>query len=161
MAKTRAERKAAKAELAAASNRAAMFDAAPPKFDTPEEANAALASVAKVFRINEATKKETTMSEKKQSKRAAKAAVLGARALPPLPKAPAKPKPTKPCACGCGESTKGTWAPGHDSNYRGWLLRVERGVLKLSEVPDFMRAKIKAEVATRAQADAKTKASGE
>lgn len=60
-----------------------------------------------------------------------------------LPKLPAikranrtsKPKPTKPCMCGCETPTKGDWAPGHDSRAKGWAIRVERGIVKLSEVP--------------------------
>lgn len=39
-------------------------------------------------------------------------------------KAAAEPKP---CTCGCGELTKGTWAPGHDSKLHAALLMVIKG----------------------------------
>jgi hypothetical protein len=39
------------------------------------------------------------------------------------------------CECGCGGSTKNRFMPGHDSKLRGWVLRVERGVMRLDEIP--------------------------
>lgn len=33
----------------------------------------------------------------------------------------------KPCKCGCGETTLGTWAPGHDSQHYSRLLTISRG----------------------------------
>ncbi len=65
-------------------------------------------------------------------------------ALPPLPALPRsarerKPKPTKPCQCGCKTPTTGDWAPGHDARANGWALRIEREVIKLSDVPENER----------------------
>lgn len=54
--------------------------------------------------------------------------------LPAMPKAK-KNRPSRPCACGCGGSTKGTWVSGHDGRATGWALRVQRGLLKLTDVP--------------------------
>lgn len=55
-------------------------------------------------------------------------------ALPKLPRAPRKPKPVRPCECGCGGSTKSRFVPGHDGRLHGWVLRVERGVVKLADI---------------------------
>lgn len=59
---------------------------------------------------------------------------LGLPALPKLPRAPRKPKPVRPCECGCGGSTKSRFVPGHDGRLHGWVLRVERGVIKLADI---------------------------
>ena len=64
-----------------------------------------------------------------------------ASGLPPLPKLPSAgrkraPKPMQPCKCGCGTQTTGTWAPGHDARAKGWALRIERGICKMSDVPE-------------------------
>lgn len=59
-------------------------------------------------------------------------------ALPKLPKMKRvrKPKTPKPCSCGCGHSTRGgRFIPGHDSRLKGWLLRVERGLVKIEDIP--------------------------
>lgn len=56
--------------------------------------------------------------------------------LPPLPKAARKAKPAQVCACGCGGMTRGgRWVPGHDARITAWALRVQRGLIKASEVP--------------------------
>lgn len=47
-----------------------------------------------------------------------------------------KPKPTNDCACGCGGQTKRTWFPGHDARANGWAIRIEKGLMKLGEVPE-------------------------
>jgi len=65
--------------------------------------------------------------------------------LPPLPKMPSaarprKPRPTKPCTCGCGGQTAGLWVPGHDARAKGYALRIERDIMKLSDVPANERA---------------------
>lgn len=39
------------------------------------------------------------------------------------------------CECGCGGPTKNRFMPGHDSILRAWVLRVERGVMRLDEIP--------------------------
>lgn len=78
--------------------------------------------------------------------------------LPELPRLPAtarvrKDKPVKPCACGdCGETTKSVWAPGHDAYAKGWALRIERKVCKLSDVPEAVIAGVKMVLAERKKA---------
>lgn len=64
--------------------------------------------------------------------------------LPKMPKAARKPKPLHACACGCGGTTAGRFAPGHDSRLKGWALRVERGVVKLADIPDGERQAVQA-----------------
>lgn len=83
--------------------------------------------------------------------------------LPSLPKLPSservrKDRPIKACACGgCGATTKGTWAPGHDAYCHGWALRVERDVVKLKDVPAAHMVGVKIFLAKRkaTPADAK------
>lgn len=60
--------------------------------------------------------------------------------LPAMPRAGRKNKPIVPCACGCGQGTRGTWFPGHDGRATGWAVRVERGMMKLEDVPANERA---------------------
>lgn len=58
-------------------------------------------------------------------------------ALPKLPSLPRmrKPKPPKECGCGCGEMTKGgEFLPGHDSYLKGLALRIERKLMKYSDI---------------------------
>lgn len=69
---------------------------------------------------------------------------VGLVALPKLPKAARKPKPLVPCACGCGSTTTRTFAPGHDSRLKGWVLRVERNIVKLADIPDGERQAVAA-----------------
>lgn len=60
-------------------------------------------------------------------------------ALPKLPKAARKPKAKRSCLCGCGQQTASRFCPGHDSRLKGWALRVERGVVRVAEIPDGER----------------------
>ena len=79
--------------------------------------------------------------------------------LPPLPRAGKKQKPQVECMCGCGELTRSKYAPGHDSYLRGWVLRVERGYVKISEVPEQHQAAVKREMkANKAKAAKATEA---
>ena len=39
------------------------------------------------------------------------------------------------CCCGCGRTTKATFAPGHDARVAGWLTRVMRGEKGIGELP--------------------------
>ncbi len=61
-------------------------------------------------------------------------------ALPAMPRTGRKAKPHHDCACGCGQQTRSVWFPGHDGRATGWAIRVERGVIKLEEVPANERA---------------------
>lgn len=76
--------------------------------------------------------------------------------LPKLPKAARKPKPLHACACGCGGTTTARFMPGHDSRLKGWVLRVERNIVKLADIPEGERqavaAHMKAAKATSAAA---------
>lgn len=70
--------------------------------------------------------------------------------LPKLPKAGRKAKPSQPCQCGCAEPTRGgRFLPGHDARLHAWCIRVERGLIKLNEVPAPHTEAVKAEVAER------------
>jgi hypothetical protein len=128
----------------------------PVKFDTEDDANAALASAAKVINMKE----KQMETEKKAKKAAATTTKDGRTKLPPLPKSAGKPKPLKDCRCGCGGQTRSVWVPGHDSRMRGWILRVERGYIKLSEIPDGERQAVAAELKVRAKVDGKSAAAG-
>lgn len=70
--------------------------------------------------------------------------------LPPLPRAGKKQKPQKECECGCQQLTRSRYVPGHDSYLRGWVLRVERKIVKISEVPEQHQAAVKREMKARA-----------
>ena len=45
----------------------------------------------------------------------------------------------KPCRCGCGEQIKSHFVQGHDARFKGWLLRVERGLMKVEELPKVVQ----------------------
>lgn len=133
-----------------------------PKFETEQEATQALASAAKVINMKEAQMdKEKAEAKKAPKVKTPKVMKDGRLALPPLPKTAGKPKPLKPCKCGCGGQTRSLWVPGHDSRMRGWILRVERGYVKLSEIPDGERQAVAAELKVRAKVDGKTAAAGQ
>lgn len=60
------------------------------------------------------------------------------QALPPLPRAKRTKKTVpKPCECGCGDETRGgRFIPGHDSKLKAWMIRVERGLIKIADIED-------------------------
>lgn len=71
----------------------------------------------------------------------------GLPAMPRLPRA-RKPKPAQDCSCGCGGQTRGgRFIPGHDSRLKGWLLRVERKVVTLDQIPEGEREAVKRHLA--------------
>lgn len=47
-----------------------------------------------------------------------------------------KLKKTHNCLCGCGAETLSLYAPGHDARVKGILLKVERGDLEKSAIPE-------------------------
>lgn len=63
-------------------------------------------------------------------------AITSLKGLPALPKSKNKNRPQVECECGCGELTRNRFVPGHDSILRGIVLRVERGLVKLSELEE-------------------------
>lgn len=141
---TRQDRKQAARELREAERKAKAFKTAPPpQFDTEEDANKALSATARVLNMEQKQKEKEAKSMKENEKRTK---------LPPLPRAKAKPKTLKPCECGCGGQTTKRFVPGHDSRQRGWVLRVERGYVKLSEIPDGERQAVAAVLRAKSKA---------
>lgn len=64
--------------------------------------------------------------------------------LPRLPRAPRKSKTGRPCECGCAVMTRGgRFYPGHDSKLYAWARRVERGIIKIGEVPEVHREAVR------------------
>lgn len=62
-----------------------------------------------------------------------------ANSLPVLPSLPSSStRPSHPCACGCGRSCKGTFAPGHDARLKGGCVRVANGSMTLDQVAEVM-----------------------
>lgn len=119
---------AAKAKLAAAKEKAAAKKAA-------DQAKAA------ERKAKEQARKEAQAAKKAAKKAendAAKAARKEARAA-----IAASKKQVKPCKCGCGEETTAHFVMGHDARFKGQLLRVERGQLKVSELPKAVQTAYK------------------
>ena len=73
-------------------------------------------------------------------------------ALPAMPRSGKRNRAIVPCACGCGLGTKSTWHPGHDGRATGWAVRVERGIMKIEEVPANERKGAEIMLARRAKA---------
>lgn len=73
----------------------------------------------------------------RQSEGDAKVKKQALSGLPPLPKLPKvrKEKPLVACECGCDGLTRARFVSGHDGRLHGWVLRVERGVVKAEDVP--------------------------
>ena len=143
----KAEERARKAEAAAATPE-------PQKFETEQEANDALAQASKVVNMKQRAQEKAKKEEAKTAKAGAastskkKERTSGLPQMPKLPKA-RKAKPQKQCECGCETMTSARYAPGHDSYQRGWVIRVERGVVKIGDVPEFARKGVAAMVKAR------------
>lgn len=74
--------------------------------------------------------------------------------LPALPSLPSssKPRRLKACFCGCGGTTASTFVPGHDSVLKAWVIRVERGIVKIAEIGhEGLAKKVTEVVASRAE----------
>lgn len=61
------------------------------------------------------------------------------KSLPALPKMRKARAKVNDCACGCGQKTGARFVPGHDSRLRGWMLRLERGLVKAADIPEGER----------------------
>jgi hypothetical protein len=87
--------------------------------------------------------------EKLKQKAASKAAAPAAKPAKaakgaPAAKAPKAPREKKervmsPCRCGCGTETGGTFAPGHDARFYGWLKKVSAGTMEFKELPKHLQ----------------------
>lgn len=110
---------------------------------TPEEANTKLASFAQ---HKAATAKAEAEAKPKPVRKATSGkSIAGLPDLPKLPGAKRKAKPGQPCQCGCAVLTSGgRFLPGHDARLNAWTIRVERGILKATEVPEPHTAAVKA-----------------
>jgi len=53
--------------------------------------------------------------------------------LPALPSS-ARTRPLRACSCGCGGTTQRTFCPGHDSQLKAAIIRVQRGAMTLAEI---------------------------
>lgn len=83
---------------------------------------------------NPTTEESTDMASKKKT-----AATKAAKSKSTKPHTPKSSKKENPCLDGCGKLVGGRFAQGHDAKYRGLILKVERGEMKQSELPDVMR----------------------
>ena len=112
---------------------------------TLEESNQALADMAKVINMKEQQSKKAaskgapvaTGTAKPKAKKDGKNSLTSL--LPAMPKNKSKKdRPLKPCECGCGETTKSRFAPGHDSLVRGAAIRVERKLMTLDQYESIL-----------------------
>lgn len=69
--------------------------------------------------------------------------------LPRLPRLPRVRVADRPCGCGCGSLCARVFLPGHDSRLRGWVLRVDRGLVAVSAIPAGEREAVEAVLAAR------------
>ncbi len=99
--------------------------------DTPAVADAPVAPVSNRQANKERLKK---LAEKKAAAKGGN----GKSAVAAQPKAK-KEKTLSPCKCGCGEQVTGHFAQGHDARFKGWLLKVERGEMKVEELNGVVR----------------------
>lgn len=164
--KARREEKRRKREAAEQAARA------PTPHATAQEANEDLAETARILNMAEKRRdaEKVTAAKSGPAARVAKAPKVtrdGRLRLPPLPKA-SKPKPLVPCECGCKNLTRSRFYPGHDSRMRGWILRLDRKLIKPSDIPDgereavqaFIRARDKGKTDGAGKVDGKGKADG-
>jgi hypothetical protein len=49
------------------------------------------------------------------------------------------PKTVRKCACGCGEETMGHFYTGHDARFKAWMVKIERGVMQIEELPKALQ----------------------
>lgn len=77
--------------------------------------------------------------------------------LPALPSLPGSSRTGRlsACFCGCGGTTQATFMPGHDSVLKAWVIRVERGVVALTELNDFPGLKRRVAEVVKARSEGK------
>jgi hypothetical protein len=108
-----------------------------------------------------APRKRAPKKEKEEEK-AARVPPLSLQKLAPMPKRKGGLRPLHDCECGCGGKTQARFVPGHDSILRGWMLRVERGLIKLSEMEKYgalpgQRKSVEAHLRAKHEAEGKKK----
>ena len=111
-----------------------------PPWETPEAKPAPVPTPV----IEAAGLKGVEMAKAKAA--AAKAGGLTKKAAAEKKKAEPKAKKLKKthdCLCGCGTETLSLYAPGHDARVKGILLKVERGDLEKSAVPETVAPFVK------------------
>lgn len=69
--------------------------------------------------------------------------------LPRLPRLPRVRVADRPCGCGCGSLCARVFLPGHDSRLRGWVLRLDRGLIDAGAIPSGEREAVLAHIAKR------------
>lgn len=52
---------------------------------------------------------------------------------------PKEPKTYRKCLCGCGLDTAGHFAIGHDSRFKSWMIKIERGTAVPDDLPTVVR----------------------
>lgn len=73
--------------------------------------------------------------------KSAKGNPLPAKVAPKATKVKAEkaPRVMSACRCGCGGQTGGTFCPGHDARYFGWLKKVSGGTMEFKELPKHLQ----------------------
>lgn len=67
-------------------------------------------------------------------RRKAATATLTKGAAPKAAKAKGPVSRDNACKCGCGEMTSKHFVPGHDARFKGWMLKIERGQAKKTDL---------------------------
>ena len=137
----------ARARIDALEAEAAAADIKLPIWDYPEPA--ATPEPTPTPNIEAAGKKGEQTAKEAAKAKAAKAKEKGALDKKSATAAKAKEpkvkklKKTHDCLCGCGTETLNIYAPGHDARVKGILLKVERGDMERSAVPETVAPFVK------------------
>lgn len=108
------------------------IDIAPGAIVTVLTEQEALASLAL-----QQNKEQTTMNSRTASTSTAKTSAQ--RSEEKAARATTPTRTVQPCKCGCGEEVSSHFMMGHDARFKGWLLKVERGQMPLSQLPPSVR----------------------
>lgn len=94
-----------------------------------EESNVASAAV---------TTAKTAVQKNKDRIAGLKAAKAAKAAAPKAPRV-AKSKEQSKCKCGCGGLTGGNFVPGHDARFKGWLIKIAKGEMAVTDLKKEVR----------------------